>query len=86
MSAYLWLALILLGALLLGLLRVARGPSASDRMLGGQLLGSCTVGLLALLSAALEQPALLDVALVFGLLALVAAVAFLRRPGVERRR
>lgn len=86
MNLYPWLALLLMAALLAGLVRVARGPSAADRMLGAQLLGSCTVGLLGLLAAAFDRPALLDVGLVFAVLALVAAVAFARRQATGRGR
>jgi multicomponent Na+:H+ antiporter subunit F len=63
-------------SLFLGLLRVLRGPEASDRMLATQLIGTAGVGLLLLLRALLEQPALIDVALILALLAAVAAAAF----------
>jgi len=63
-------------SLFLGLLRVLRGPEAGDRMLATQLIGTAGVGLLLLLSVLLEQPALIDVALILALLAAVAAAAF----------
>jgi multicomponent Na+:H+ antiporter subunit F len=63
-------------SLFLGLLRVLRGPGAGDRMLATQLIGTAGVGLLLLLSQLLEQPALIDVALLLALLAAVAAAAF----------
>ena len=66
-------------ALLLGLLRVLRGPGAGNRMLAAQLIGTAGVGILLLLSQLLEQPALLDVALILALLAAVAAAAFTGR-------
>ena len=69
-------ALGLVLSLFLGLLRVLRGPGAADRMLAKQLIGSAGVGLLLLLSVLLDQPALLDVALLLALLAAVAAAAF----------
>jgi len=62
-------------SLLLGLLRVLRGPEAGDRMLATQLIGTAGVGLLLLLSVMLEQQALIDVALILALLAAVAAAA-----------
>jgi multicomponent Na+:H+ antiporter subunit F len=68
--------LLTLGA---GLLRALRGPTLADRMLAVQLLGTGGVGLLLLLSALLNTPALLDVALVLALLAAVAAAAITRR-------
>lgn len=63
-------------SLFLGLLRVLRGPEAGDRMLATQLIGTAGVGLLLLLSVSLEQPALIDVALILALLAAAAAAAF----------
>jgi multicomponent Na+:H+ antiporter subunit F len=69
-------ALGLVLSLFLGLLRVLLGPSAGDRMLASQLIGTAGVGLLLLLSRLLEQPALIDVALLLALLAAVAAAAF----------
>jgi multicomponent Na+:H+ antiporter subunit F len=63
-------------SLLLGLLRVLLGPSAGDRMLATQLIGTAGVGILLSLSPLLEQPALIDVALLLALLAAVAAAAF----------
>ena len=69
-------ALVLVLSLFLGLLRVLRGPSAGDRMLAMQLIGTTGVGLLLLLSLLLDQAALIDVALILALLAAVAAAAF----------
>ena len=63
-------------SLFLGLLRALRGPDAGDRMLAAQLIGTAGVGMLLLLSPLLKQPALIDVALILGLLAAVAAAAF----------
>ncbi len=76
-----WLALaaILLLTLIGGLVRVARGPTPPDRMLAAQLMGTTGVGVLLLLSQALDRQSLVDVALVFSLLATVASVAFVRR-------
>ena len=63
-----------------GLVRVARGPSASDRMLAALLFGSTTVAVLLLLAEWTGQPALRDVALLFVLLATVLSVAFVGLP------
>lgn len=79
---YLAAALFLLGTILLGLLRVLWGPGSGDRMLAAQLFGTTGVTILLLLSAGLGEPALVDVALVFALLAVVAAVAFVRQHGL----
>jgi multicomponent Na+:H+ antiporter subunit F len=70
--------------LAVGLLRVLRGPSASDRMLAALLFGSTTVAVLLILAQWQDQPALRDVALLFALLATILAVAFVGLP--HRRR
>ena len=66
----------LMFSLLLGLIRVLRGPQAGDRMMAAQLIGTTGVGILLLLSLLLDQPALADVALILALLAAVAVAAF----------
>ncbi len=68
-------ALLLMATLLLGLVRVFRGPSTGDRMMAAQLVGTTGVGLLLLLQPVLGIPALIDVALVLALLAAVAVAA-----------
>jgi multicomponent Na+:H+ antiporter subunit F len=68
-----------------GLVRVYLGPTPADRMLSAQLFGTTGVAILLLLSQALSTPALVDAALVLGLLAAVAVVAFVMRvPQSER--
>jgi multicomponent Na+:H+ antiporter subunit F len=82
-DAGLWLAAALVAAtVVLGLLRVERGPAPADRMLAAQLLGTGATAVLLLLARATGQPALLDVALVVALLAAVATAVFVRRIGV----
>ena len=76
---YLGLAVILLGTMLAGLVRVLLGPKPADRMLGLQLLGSTSAGVLLLLGQEAEQEALQNVALVFLLLALMTVIAFVER-------
>jgi multicomponent Na+:H+ antiporter subunit F len=70
-------------SLSLGLIRVLLGPGAGNRMLAMQLIGTAGVGMLMLLGSLLEQPALVDVALILALLAAVAAAAF---SGVQETR
>lgn len=72
-------ATFLLVTLLVGLVRVALGPTAPDRMLAAQLFGTTGVALLLLLAHAMRSRPMLDVALVFAVLAVVAVVAFVRR-------
>ena len=82
-TGYLFLAVILLPTLMGGLVRVARGPTPADRMLAAQLMGTAGVGVLLLLSHALDRSSLVDVALVFALLAAVTVAAFVRRTYAE---
>ncbi len=72
-------ALVLLLSILIGLLRVFRGPTAADRMLAAQLFGTTGVAMLLLLGHALGAPAYWDVALVFAVLAAITGIAFARR-------
>jgi multicomponent Na+:H+ antiporter subunit F len=82
--AYLLFALALTVNLAVGLLRVLRGPRLPDRLLAAQLFATTGVTLLLVLAAAQSWPSLRDVALVFALLGLLAAVVFTRlRPAPE---
>jgi multicomponent Na+:H+ antiporter subunit F len=81
---YLFLALFLLLNLSAGMWRVVRGPTAADRMLAVQLFGTTAVAVLLLLSQAQGSTAILDVALVFALLAAVTAVAFVQRAWTDK--
>jgi multicomponent Na+:H+ antiporter subunit F len=76
---HLALALILLVTLVAGTARILRGPTPPDRMLAAQLMGTTAVAVLLLLAQGLGARALADVALVFALLAALAAVALVRR-------
>ncbi len=69
----------LLGTIVIGLIRVERGPSPADRMLAAQLFGTAGVAMLLLLSVGLDMPSLRDVAIVLALLAAMTAVAFVKR-------
>ncbi len=78
-AIFLALALVLLVTMAAGLIRVMIGPTAADRMMAAQLLGTSGIGVLALLAPALGVPALFDVGLIFALLAAVSVAAFTRR-------
>lgn len=80
MSAiYLAMSVFLLLTLAGGLVRVLRGPTAADRMLAAQLLGTSGVAIMLLLAEAQAEPALRDAALLLALLAVLAVVAFVQR-------
>ncbi|AGF79431.1 multisubunit Na+/H+ antiporter, MnhF subunit [Desulfocapsa sulfexigens DSM 10523] len=85
---HIFFALILLLAIAAGMIRILRGPTAADRMMTAQLFGTCGVAILLLLSAGMASPVLVDIALVFALLAALATLTFVRRtwqdPGKKR--
>jgi len=78
-SVFVATALVLLISMAAGLVRVVIGPSPADRMMAAQLLGTSGIAILLLLSAALDVPALIDVGLIFALLAAVSVAALTRR-------
>ncbi len=69
-------ATFVLAMVALGLVRILRGPSAADRIMAAQLLGSGGIAALLLLAAATGMPAAVDVALLLALLAAFASAAF----------
>ncbi len=72
------LAAVILLTVTAGLPRVLLGPTAADRMLAAQLIGTGGIATVLLLSSAAGLPAAVDVALVLALLAAFAAVAFVK--------
>ena len=77
--------LVLLLAVSGGLFRVLIGPTEVDRMLAIQLLSTCGVAILLLLAQALGLAVLVDVALVFALLAVLAIMTFVLRTWQPRK-
>jgi multicomponent Na+:H+ antiporter subunit F len=71
-------AAFLLLTIALGLYRVVRGPRPADRMVAAQLFGTTGIAVILLLGAAYGEPAATDIAIVFALLAALAAAAFVR--------
>lgn len=57
------------------LYRAIRGPTMQDRVLAVNVLGTNTVVVLGLLSVGLDEPSLLDIAIVYALLNFIMAVA-----------
>lgn len=70
-------------ALLLVFVRLARGPSLSDRVIALDLMAVLAVGLIAMLALEADQPIFLDAAIVLALVAFLGTVAFARY--LERR-
>ena len=79
MNPFIWVAAIVLISVLVGVVRIFRGPSGADRMLAAQLFGTGGVAVQLILAHALQMPSLVDVALVYALLAATAVVVFVRR-------
>ncbi|WCJ57846.1 monovalent cation/H+ antiporter complex subunit F [Fontisphaera persica] len=63
-------------AILLGLYRLARGPTVLDRVLAFDLITTCAVGMIILLSIQWQTPLFLELILVFALLGFLTTVAF----------
>ncbi|MFC4249427.1 cation:proton antiporter [Natribaculum luteum] len=55
--------------------RAVAGPTTQDRVLAVNVLGTNTVVILVLLAAALDEPWVLDIALIYALLNFLMAVA-----------
>jgi multicomponent Na+:H+ antiporter subunit F len=72
-------AVVLLGTIGIGLVRVVLGPTHADRMMAAQLMGTTGIAVLLVLAPVVRTPGLVDAALVFALLAAVAVTAFTRR-------
>jgi len=76
---HIFFALILLPTIGVGMIRILKGPTDADRMMTAQLFGTSGVAILLLLSAGMGNPVLLDIALVFSVLAALATMTFIRR-------
>jgi len=82
--AYIGAATVVLLALFFSLVRVFRGPTPVERLLAAQLMGTAGVSVLLLLDTGLKRadmaiPGLINVSLVFAVLAGVVGVAFVFR-------
>ena len=65
-----------------GLVRILRGPTAADRMLAAEMFATSAIVIVLLLAFVTESFALVDVALIFSLLAALACVTFVSRAWV----
>jgi multisubunit Na+/H+ antiporter MnhF subunit len=63
-------------AMLLGLYRLARGPSVLDRVMAFDLITTSAVGMIVLLSIQWKTALYLELILIFSLLGFMTAVAF----------
>jgi multicomponent Na+:H+ antiporter subunit F len=74
-----WVAVFLLLTMLAGFIRIVKGPRPPDRLLGIQLFGTTTVGIMLLLAQVTGNGALHNIALVLVLLSLLVLIAFVSR-------
>ena len=58
MNHYIWPALLILISVVVGLIRILKGPTAADRMLAAQLFGTGGVAILLILAQAMQMPSL----------------------------
>ncbi len=72
-------AFILLISVVAGMIRIFAGPSLADRMMAAQLFGTCGVAILLLLAGGGGAAVLVDIALVFALLAALVVMTFVYR-------
>lgn len=63
-------------SILLGLYRLARGPTVLDRVLAFDLITTCAVGMIVLLSIQWKTSLFLELILIFSLLGFLTTVAF----------
>lgn len=60
---------------IVALYRLARGPTTQDRVIAVNAIGTTTVLVIALIGAISDQPAFLDVAIVYALLNFILSIA-----------
>ncbi len=85
MNSFLFsVAAFVLGMIALGLFGIFYRSREADRLMAAQLLGTDGVAVLLLLSIAIENSPIVDVALLLALLAAFATIAFVRRASTLR--
>jgi multicomponent Na+:H+ antiporter subunit F len=75
-ALYFAAAAFILAMMAIAMLRILRSSGAADRLMAAQIVGSGGVAVLLLLSAAMQMPAIADVALMLAILAVFATVGF----------
>lgn len=70
---------------LLALIRVAKGPTAPDRLVGLDALNTLVIAIMIILAAAFRETWLVDVAIVYALLSYVGTLFFARHLENPRR-
>ena len=75
---FITVAIVILVAIALGLVRAFRGPTLYDRVLAANMIGTLTVLMVAVLGFMAGRPEFLDIALVYVLISFVSTIAVLR--------
>ena len=75
---YVITTILILVAVAIGLVRAFRGPTLFDRVMAGNMIGTLTVLLVAVLGFMNGRPEFLDIALVYVLISFVSTIAVLR--------
>lgn len=70
---------LLLINIVVGMVRILRGPTAADRMLAAEMFATSAVVIVLMMAFGTDNLALIDVALIFALLAALASVTFVSR-------
>lgn len=56
------------------LIRAIRGPKLADRIMAVNMIGTMTIAMIAILSVLLDEPSLLDAALIYAVISFVAVI------------
>lgn len=75
---FITVALVILVAIAVGLVRAFLGPTLYDRVLAANMVGTLTVLMVAVLGFMTGRPEFLDIALVYVLISFVSTIAVLR--------
>jgi multicomponent Na+:H+ antiporter subunit F len=75
---FITVAVVILIAIAVGLVRAFRGPTLYDRVLAVNMAGTLTVLMVAVLGFMTGRPEFLDIALVYVLISFVSTIAVLR--------
>ena len=81
-----FLVILLMLNIVVGLMRVLRGPTAADRMLAAEMFATSAIAIALLMAVLTQREALVDLALVFALLSALAVVTFVNRAWSGRTR
>lgn len=82
MDRFLIFSIIFLGfTILLCMLRVIKGPSKGDRIIGINIIGTKTIVIIAMVSFILKETYFIDVVLVYALISFIGSYAVSRELG-----